>query len=207
MAYVSLLELRQQLDIEDDDNDVDLQRALDSAAAAIDSQCGRTFTLSTADETKLYYPTQENALNVVDLVSVTSVKTDSQGNRTYSTTLASTDYELLPYNEPRYQQIRMWPTSSKSFGIGRLVQIVGRFGYVEGADVPNSIPGAAPSAIKQANLLMGARYYKRREAPSGILSAADIGAFARLAATDPDVMSLLAPYKRTGGRNGGWLMI
>ena len=207
---MSLNELKQQLDIDgaDDDNDVDLQRALDAAAAAIDNACGRTFRLSSADETKLYYPNTAWVLDVIDLVSVTSVKVDTDGDRTYATTLATTDYELLPYNEARYQQLRIWPTSSHTFSPGWLAQVVGRFGYVEGADVSdpdpaNWIPGTAPWPVKQANLLLGARYYKRREAPFGILSAADIGAFARLAREDPDVASLLQFYSL----NTSWVAV
>lgn len=199
MAYASLDELKQQLDISDDDNDVDLQRALDAAATAIDHKAGRRFSVTAADETKLYYPTSENELEVVDLIEITSIKTDSSGNRTYGTTLATTDYELLPYNDERYQRIRMWPTSSRAFGPGRLVQIVGRFGYVEGTvDIANDILGTPPVGIRQANLLLAARLYKRKEAPFGILSATDLGTYARLSAEDPDVLSLLRPYKRSG---------
>lgn len=198
MAYCSLAELKGQLGIADADvdGDLDLQRAIDAAAQGIDNACGRTFALDTANQTKLYYPAYSDVLDVVDLVVTASVKTDTVGDRTYATTLATTDYELLPYNEPRAQQIKVWPTSSRGFTPGRLVQVVGKFGYVEGGALGQTT-GSTPVPVRQANLLLAARYYARKDSPFGVLALADDGTFARLTQKDPDVAALLGPYSRT----------
>jgi len=120
------------------------------------------------------------------------------GDRTYGTTLATTDYELLPANGSRYDRVRIWPTSSKTFSEYRRVRVVGKFGYVEG--------GAVPPAVKQAAIILSLRYYERRNAPFGILSATDIGQFERLSANDPDVLALLKPYL-SSSPSQNWVMV
>lgn len=189
-AYATLAELKAQMDLDAiTTNDTELTRCLDAAAAWIESPagCGRVFALDATDTTKLFMPTSEGVVDVPDLVSVTSIKVDTRGDRSYATTLAAADYQLYPLIGSRYEQIRIWPQSSKSFRPDRLVQVVGKFGYVEGA--------AAPIPIKEANLLLAARLYKRREAPFGILQSTDLGTFTRLSKEDPDVANLLAPYR------------
>lgn len=195
MSYATLAELKAWMTIPSADtgDDADLQRALDAADRWIDQVCGRKFSVDAQDVTKLLYPNARGRVDVVDLVSVTSIKTDSRGDRSYATTLATTDYILLPSQNPdgetRYQEITIWPTASKSFGQGRLVQVVGKFGYVVGA--------AAPKDIVQAELIQASRLWKRTETPLGVLGATDLGTFQRISAADPDVMALLAPYVRS----------
>jgi hypothetical protein len=186
VSYVTLAELRDWLlpmgDVITSD-DVRLQRALDAAMRQIDLATGRSFTLTTA--TKQFYPTNTSLVDVLDLVSVTSLKTDTSGNGSFTTTFASTDYQLLPLNEPRFQQVVTVPTSSQAFILGRLVQIAGSWGYVDAG-------GAPPADIRQACLLLASRYVTRKSAPLGILET--MGAFSKLSASDPDVAALLRRY-------------
>lgn len=184
-SYAHLTTLKHALSIGDDNDDPTLQRSLDAATGWIDQHTGRTFG-DAVTATKLFYPSDDGRLDVVDLLTVTTLKVDSRGDRSYATTLAATDYELLPPNETPKQQVRLWPTSSKSFGPGRLVQIAGTWGY-----------GSVPAQVEQACLILATRYYKRHEAPFGILGQADLGQFERISKEDPDVISLLAPYTRT----------
>lgn len=186
VLYASLLELKQSLQINDEDNDVDLERALDAACRKIDGECGRTFSLATA-ATKLYYPDSVWQLPVLDLVSITTMKKDTYGDRTYATTFASTDYELWPLTGPPYQEVRAWPRGSTLFSPGLYVQIVGSFGCV--------VDGLPPVEVRQAALILASRYYKRGEAPFGVLQSTDLGQYTRLSASDPDVASLLAPWR------------
>lgn len=78
-----------------------------------------------------------------DLISVTSLKVDEDGDETYEMTLAvNTDYWLWPYNrlsnEPAYAidldpegtQLYSWPTSRP-----RPIQLVGLFGYSDETEV------------------------------------------------------------------------
>ena len=194
--YASLPELKQSLAISDGANDVDLERALETASRWIDAYCGRAFTLATA-QTRDYYPEGTERVNVVDLVSVTSLSVDTAGTRTYSTALTASDYELWPLDGPPYQQIRIWPLSStRSFSPGRRVRVVGTFGCV--------VDGMPPPAVKQACLILANRYYVRKDAPFGVLSSVDLGQFERISKEDPDVVSLLGPWRLAGG---SWVVV
>ncbi len=188
--YATLIELRQVLDIGDAANDVDLERALEAGARWIDAYCGRTFALQTA-QTRYYYPKDAERLEVVDLVTVTSLDVDTAGTRTYSTALTAADYELWPLGGPPYQEVRIWPlASTRAFSPGKRVRIVGSFGC--------TVAGGAPVEVRQANLLLAARYYKRvREAPFGVLQNTDLGQYTRLSGTDPDVVALLGDWRLT----------
>lgn len=187
-SYSTLSDLKAYLSITDVNSDQQLLRVLEAASLWIDSYTGRVFAKDAADTTRTFYPNNDGTVSVPDLVSVTSLKTDSQGNHGFNTTLTvNTDYELLPLDGPPYDTVRIWPTSSKSFAPGRLVQIVGKFGYAVGT--------GAPAAVQQACLILAARYFKRAEAPFGILQTVDLGQFTRISKEDPDVISLLAPYR------------
>lgn len=197
MAYASLAEFKQFIGATSDDRDIDIQRALDAASSQIDEYTGRRFSIDAADVTTYYYPSMDGVINVVDLVSVTSIKTDSTGNRSYATTLATTDYELLPVNGSRYEQVRIWPQSSRTFYPGYRVQVVGKFGYVDADDRP-------PPQVVQACLLLCNRYYNRKQNPFGILQSPDLGTYTRISSEDPDVKALLKPFTLTGG---AWVVV
>ena len=195
-SYATLSDLKNYIGITDVASDAQLLRVLEAASQWIDQHTGRVFALDAADTTRLFYPNADGTLAVPDLATVTSIKTDSRGDRTYATTLTTTDYELYPLDGPPYQSVRIWPTSSRSFADGRQVQIVGKFGYTVG--------GAAPYAVQQACVILAARYYKRAEAPFGILQTTDLGQYTRISKEDPDVISLLAPYRVTGS---SWVVV
>lgn len=195
VLYVSLQELKQSLAITDAASDVDLERALDAASRAVEGFTGREFFLRTG-ATRLYYPEDGYRVLTPDLVSVTTLKVDEDGDRTYSLTIPAEDYELWPLDGPPYQEIRIWPLSSEAFVPGRYVQVVGNFGAL--------VDGAAPVAVEQATLLLASRYYKRGEAPFGVLGATDLGTYQRISKEDPDVATLLQPWSLTGSQ---WLMV
>lgn len=196
VLYSSLLELRQVLAIEDTDNDVDLERALETACRFIDRYCGRVFSLDAVDTTHTYTVRDKDVLPVVDLVTVTSITVDRDGDRTFSTALTTGDYQLWPLNGPRYSEIRIWPTSSWAFIPGRQVRVVGKYGCVE--------DGRAPSDVRQAALILASRYHKRSEAPFGVLQSTDLGQYTRISAMDPDVKALLDPWRVT---NSAWVLV
>lgn len=193
--YCLLDELKQYLSITDEGNDVDLERALDAACRKIDGECGRTFALAAA-QTRLYYPQSAWVVKTPDVVSLTSVKTDPDGDQTFSRTLDTADLELWPLNEDRYQEIRVRPLADYAFTPGRYVQVVGSFGCV--------VDGGPPVEVRQAALILAARLYGRKDAPFGILQSTDLGQFTRLSQSDPDVATLLKPWTLTGA---SWVMV
>lgn len=202
-SYVTLAHFKAWLAgdaIADTVDDAALQMTLDAASRWIEDRCERVFSLH-ASETQDVYAEADGTVRVVDLVTVTSIHTDNAGDRSFNTQLATTDYELLPKRDSRgrpsvrYDQIRPWPTSSKSFPDGRLVRIVGSFGYV--------VDGTTPVEIQQAVMILASRYWKRHEAPLGVLQSVSLGVFERISKEDPDVMTLIEPFDR----NKGWVVV
>lgn len=193
-GYASLNELKARIAATDSGNDTVYEAVIEAASRQIDGYCGRRFYAAT--ETRYYTPDGGDLLDVDDLVSVTSLTADEDGDRTYERTWASTDYDLEPYNAALegkpYTQIRVTPRGNYAFvGTRRGVKIAGSFGWP-----------AVPDAVNEACLLLAARLAKRPSAPFGIdPSGGDMGGAQRLPAMDPDVKQLLAAYRvyRVGG--------
>lgn len=144
--YAFRADLKSRLGIAaaDTDDDALIDAALLAASRAIDSWTGRQFFVS---QQTLYVTAQRASelLLGVDLLSVTTIKTDEDGDRTYETTWASTDYDLEPANAaqaspPRpYWRITLAPEGRYSFPvIPRGIQIVGSWGAYQVLESPSS---------------------------------------------------------------------
>jgi hypothetical protein len=126
-------------------DDVVIEDLLKTVSRYIDGQTGRRFYQNSADETRYYTPVSDSILFIDDLAaSPTSVKADTTFDRTYATTIASSDYDLEPSNAlldgSPYTWLEVAPLSSAYFPEhNRGVQIVGKFGY---PSVPDDIKGA-----------------------------------------------------------------
>ena len=118
---------------------------------------------------------------------MTSIAYDSTGRRDYIT-LAGTDYELEPEAAP-YRTIFIAPGANVFFPIDqrRAVRVVGSWGYCT--------TGSQPQAVTRACLLLATRYFKRKDAPFGVVGTPELG-FLRVTARDPEVRALLNPYRR-----------
>lgn len=168
-----------------------LEQILEGASRWIDKFCGRRFYAES--ETRYYTPQFSNLLEVDDLLSVTTLQTDEDGDRTYEITWASTDYDLFPYNaildgQP-YTMIRVTPEGDYSFPrVAKGVKIVGSFGY---CTLPN-----LPADVREACLLQSERLYKRKDAPFGIAGPSELGQMRLIQELDPDVKQLLSAYVR-----------
>jgi hypothetical protein len=199
MAYALVEELRQVLDLppEDTSTDVDLQRALDAAAGWTDWFTGRTFGLSGAATARVYAAATDASVPLIDLQSAAPVvEVDTAADRTFATTLTPDQYQLLPLAGPPYSELRAWATpplgtDPVAFVPGQLVRVTGVWGYTDAR-------GRLPATVTEANLLLGARYYKRREAPFQVLQQGELDAYAQVRAQDTDAMQLLFPLCRPG---------
>ena len=198
MTILSLDEFKSWLGISNSAEDDVITAALKGAESFIEWHTGRSFNLQTA-QTKLYYPDHDGVVRVHDLVSVDSIKIDTNGDRMFATTLTDDDYELLPNNELRYNRIKIWPRSSYAFTSGRLVQVIGDYGYV--------INGNAPDDIKLACRILANRFRSRKDSPFGILGATELGQYERISKEDPDVVNLLRPYVSKSGSAGSWILV
>lgn len=189
--YCSLEELKSRAGITGTGDDFEISLAIESASRWIDGYCDRRFWRGT--DTRTYESRSLYCVDVDDLVSVTTLKTDASGDGTFETTWTTADYQLRPVNpnaapEPRpYTSIRAVGSYTFPMVYGYtqrtdLVQVVGVFGWP-----------ASPLAVKQAALILSADLFKLKGAPFGV---ANFGDFAVRIRDNPRVTALLAPYRR-----------
>lgn len=115
---------------------LELDAVLEGVGREIDRHAG--FHFYAASGTRYYTPTNSTMLGFdAPLVSVGSIVLDSDNNASYDTTLASTDYYMLPYNATADSPPRpFWglelaqnTTASLPKGTRRGAQITGLWGY------------------------------------------------------------------------------
>jgi len=186
-SYATMTELKARLNITDSTDDVMLDNALSATSRWIDQYCGRRFDYTT--ETRYYTAEDGDLLRVDDLVSVTTLTTDENEDRTYETTWTANDYDKLPLNaalENRpYTTLEVSPIGDYAFPTGaKGVCIIGVFGWP-----------AIPGPVKEATLLLAAGLFKRKDAIFGVLGTVDTG-MVRIAGLDAQVQQLLMPYRK-----------
>lgn len=186
-GYTSLNTLKAHIGISDTTDDTRLERIVTAVSRQIDNHCRRQFYAAT--QTRYFDPVRPCELLLPDdLLSITTLKTDTDGDRTYETTWATTDYDLEPANaqlesqpEP-YWLIRVTPLGRYSFPCAeRSVQIAGSWGY----------SSTTPPVVEEACLLQSARVFERSKSAFGIAGDPNIGTVRLSAALDPDVKMFL----------------
>jgi hypothetical protein len=195
-GYVSLSEVKAALRITDNADDDLLELSIESASREIDGYCERVF-YNAGTATRLYIPTDNFLTEVDDIISVTQVKTSSTGQSFDTTWNISTDIQLEPLNgvsgglaQP-YTRLRaignylfpVWDPRNVN-AHEATVQVTGVYGWAN-----------IPKAIKQAAMLLSLRQFKRYDSPLGVAGFGDIGVV-RVGRFDPDVESLVAPYRK-----------
>jgi hypothetical protein len=198
VAIITADELRSYLGIQDDNDDPVLTAAATATSQAVMEHCGRSFEkIALASETARVFPATYSWLTLTDDfwdASNLVVKTDDGGTGTYGTTWTlTTDYVLEPYGGLRFglatPYYRVRAVGGRTFpSNGRAaVQVTAAWGW-----------SAVPAAVKQAALLKGAKLFRRKDSPEGVLGIyADLGAPVRISAReDPDVAALLGPFRR-----------
>ena len=191
-GYCTLDEVKSALRITDNTDDALLENAIEGASRRIDGYCGRRFyqqnaTLSLYAIDSYTLPTQD------DLYSVTTLKTDDDGDGTYETTWTTgVDYQLEPLDAViTGQPIRtITAIGDKTFPLFSLpalpsAQIVGVWGW-----------SAIPDDVREACVLLTMRGFARYNAALGVVGFADMAIQVR--AIDPDVRDFLNPYRKFG---------
>jgi hypothetical protein len=189
--YVDMESFRRTAQLGDLPIDDQAATAIDSAEEAIEDYCGRRFWQSESDEVR-YFAGLWTGTIVDDLVSITTLRSDEDGDGTFETTWAATDYVLAPYNAVAdgrpFTRLEVAPLGSKRFcSHARSIEITGRFGWP-----------AVPKRVEQATILQALRWLKRvRSSPLGVEAVVIEGAPVRIRSRiDPDVEVLLAPLRR-----------
>jgi hypothetical protein len=205
--YATVGELRSSLSNNANLDAGQLTAALRAASRAVDNWCQRgvngtagQFWLDPTPTVRIYTPNDWWQLRVNDIGSTTglTIRTDLDGNGVYETTWAATDYQLEPvsggagavtWNRIVAIGSQKFPLVYTTGGYTRAsVQVTARHGW-----------SMIPDPIRQATLLLAARYYRRRDVPFG--NEAGFGEYGPVPITrrDSDVLSLLAPYSAPPG--------
>ena len=196
MSYATLAEFKSAIGITDSTDDTPLQSVLDATDALIDNYTDRKQGFGTATETRYYNADTYQYVLVDDLVSVTTLTTDDNGDGTYPTTwVAGTDYNLAPGNAALdgwpYTELDVSVTYPKNFpkGVYRGVKVTGVFGWP-----------TVPNAVKQAAIIQASAVWSSRTSPFGVIGSADLGGILRQTrALHPEAQVLLDAYRRREG--------
>jgi hypothetical protein len=203
-GYATLAELRAKLAFgaANTASNTQLEQIVEASSRWIDRYCNRRFY--GAAETRYYTAEDGYEIQVDDLTSISALKTDEDGDGTFETTWASTDYVLkyggnlnAALDGKPYTQIEISENGGKEFpvAITKGVLVAGVFGYVAGTQAES----ACPDPIHDAALLVAERIYKRKDAPFGVAGPIALGQQpVRISSltVDPDIKALLDPYRR-----------
>lgn len=142
-TYCDLTTAKAALSVTGTADDAALLFRLEVASRWIDNHCGRHFYA--ASEVRHFTALKDGGVDVDDLLSVTTLKTDEDGDRTYEVTWAVTDYDLLPFNKYPKHRVEVTPDGSYVFPtIAKGVQLTGLWGYGDGdSATPYGDSGAA----------------------------------------------------------------
>lgn len=193
-GYATLADVKSALRITDAVDDSLIELSIEAASREIDGYTQRVFTNGSA--VRVYVPTDNMVTNTDDIVSITTLKTSSDGT-SFDTTWAITDYQLEPLNgvaggltQPatRIRAIGdylfpVWDPFNLT-AQEATVQVTGVFGWA-----------SVPTAVRQATILLAMRQFKRYDSPLGVAGFGDIGVM-RVGRVDPDVEALLMPFKK-----------
>ncbi|MDY6835544.1 MAG: hypothetical protein SVY53_12165 [Chloroflexota bacterium] len=131
-CYADLTTLKRRLSITGTGDDTDLLQLLNAASKAMNLYTDRFFY---CDETTRYYDGTASPILLDDLLSVTTFKLDEDGDGTFESTMATTDYLLYPLNE--YPKLYAKISNDSDYGgfasgIRKGVEIAGVFGFGDG---------------------------------------------------------------------------
>lgn len=191
-GYATLAQVKSALRITDSVDDSLLEMATESASRAIDSYCNRVFYSTGTAVTRYYAPTDSYLTEIDDLVSLTSLYTNSDETQSsYDIQWTSEDYQLEPLNgladsQPSpYTRIRAIGDYTFQLLHGEAsVKVTGVFGYA-----------AVPIAITQATVIQASRIFKRLDSPLGIISG-ELGTMRVGTRLDPDVAQLVDSFRK-----------
>lgn len=195
MAYATLAQVKDYLDINYDTSDVLLTRLLQRAETAIDRYTGRTFEAET--ETRYFERHHLDDTGFLLLVDrdLLTITTLTNGDSS-STAIPNTEYWLTDARGgrnygPPYHAIRLKIDSTYSweFDTDYFVEVAGTWGYST----------TAPNDIAHATIRLVAYYYAQKDAQVFDTTAVpEAGVITVPQGMPRDVERILEPYLRMG---------
>jgi hypothetical protein len=160
-----------------------LEAIIEAASRRIDLETGRTWYGNTETRKFIVGKDTDDAVLYLDkpLLSVTTL---TNGDSEVLT--ADTEYVLEPINASAYSQVRLTPSSGKTWQFTAdqyedFVTIAGSWGNA----------ASTPANVKEACLLMTARLWKRKDAVFGVAGTTSLGTQVMRIPMDPDIKALL----------------
>lgn len=195
MAYTTLAQVKNYLDITSDTDDVLLTRLVDRAQKAIDTYTRRIFEAETA--TRYYEREHLDDSGFIlqldwDLLTITTLTNgDSSG-----TAIPNTEYWLTSASGnrnygPPYHGIRLKIDSTYSweFDTDYMVSVLGTWGYST----------TAPGDVVHATIRMVSYYYSQKDASTyDVTAVPEAGIITVPQGMPRDVERILGPYIRQG---------
>ena len=196
-GLVTQLEAKRWLNLADASlDDLIVDDLVNTASRAVEAYCGRQFTPDTNATARTYLATGSSFVAVDDLwdAATVVVKTDSGQDGTFETTLTINTQFMLepvngvvdgvpgwPYNRVRLLAGGTFPTAT----YGRpQVQVTAKWGWA-----------AVPAPVKQATLQVVGELWRRKDAPFGVIGAAEFGTIYLSPDAMRSVSALLRPYR------------
>ncbi len=189
--YCTPEQLKSRAGIADSYDDREILAACRSVSRWIDEHCDRVFARRTVVqqlETCGFY-----SLTIPDTVSVTTLKTDDDGDGVYETTWSTSDYELQPVGAATLLEARPYTAvaavGSRTFpipyGSGRRAraELTGVLGWP-----------ALPAAVSEAAAILAGDYLALGGMKFGVAGYGEYGAV-RARISSP-ALAMLAPYRR-----------
>jgi len=158
-TYATLAELKDAaiLNLSSNQYDTLLSSYLETASRAIDNYCNRRFYQSATGVSRRYTARDRLTVFIDDLLSLTSLKTDDDGDGTFETTWDTSDYILQPLNGTPKLWIEVATQGGRLFPLWTgAVEVTGDFGH--------NATGSHPEPIKTACLMIAARLFRQGEA-------------------------------------------
>lgn len=197
-GYLTRAQLKAALAIQPSDtvDDTLLDEIVNTASRLVDQYTGQFFYAITGG-TASFTPETYYTVNTLPFTSVTTLKTDEDGDGIYEVTWSATDYQALPGNAPLFDEpftkIEVRPTGTKAFPINLTssVQIIGNLGW-----------SACPSEVAQATTIQATTIYESRKTPFGIAGATETGVIRMTSRLHPEAQLLLDGYRLHNGMIG-----
>jgi|SRR5450755_2750906 hypothetical protein len=195
--YTSVEEMKSRLGITDTASDFELLGAIQAATRAIEGACGRHFCPIT--EVRTYVPWDLYMLPVDDIVSVTSVKIDRDGDGTFEESWTQgTDYELSfepnVYNQNVSGEARPYTIMRVINGGGRFFPFVWPFSRQDRVQISATFGWPeVPFGVSEATRQTSAEIFKLKDSPFGLMGTSEFG-LVRVPRQNSYIMKLLNPY-------------
>ncbi len=195
MDYVTLEEIKNSQELVGVSfADYDAMKALGAASRAVENITGRP-TFGTSVGTRYYTPTRERWVSIDDLLTVSSVATDQDGDGAFETAWTqNSHYVLEPLNNAAigwpYDELRVHPHGGLYLPCWpRSLAVAGTFGWP-----------SVPEDVYAATMIIATQTVKRmREAPFGVVGFGIDNIAVRIAKTDAQICMFLDPYVKGQG--------